>query len=500
MRPLVLPLLCTALAAQPAPPSVLGEPSLRPAPAALAAKAPGHPAYGLEVTTPEGMFLLTHLRYDPVSPKGMLAAYRMDGPATWGPYRLGMELHWNGSGLVEKSHGIYTWSCSRFEIQKIDPNGPAQRAGLDASWWILQVDGRDFHWQDASLLYYATRRPTIDMLAQKQSGWGKGKEKHFQIQLQKLEIQADPLDANLSDTSVLEHVLQAIGPHLASPDTGRALAQLRARIARFAPIQVELNGRPWWVVRGDTAMPEQPAIGLDAQRQPRWVIRDRKPLLPGVAENQDRVFLEFWKENPAGDHPDAAPAFLCAEPSDHILKGRLLRLQDRWYRMVDAALEPADGRLTKLEVQPWAPDIKALLNGTVVGEGLGPGAPLADWSSLEQQANDDLLNWKIRKLPSILSGESLDAAEDLVFRLEKGMLGLDLKVRNLRAQLDSAARKEAEHKAQAELAARQGKPIPGFQAFPAAEVEQIASLLDQRKAILMAVLGTAKQALANLRR
>lgn len=35
---------------------------------------------------------------------------------------------------------------------------------------------------------------------------------------------------------------------------------------------------------------------------------------------------------------------------------------------------------------------------------------------------------------------------------------------------------------------------------PAAESDRLADLLDQRKAILMAILGSAKQALANLRR
>jgi hypothetical protein len=63
----------------------------------------------------------------------------------------------------------------------------------------------------------------------------------------------------------------------------------------------------------------------------------------------------------------------------------------------------------------------------------------------------------------------------------------------------AAARAEAERKAQAELAAKQGRPAPT--APPAAaESDRLADLLDQRKAILMAVLGSAKQALANLRR
>jgi hypothetical protein len=38
------------------------------------------------------------------------------------------------------------------------------------------------------------------------------------------------------------------------------------------------------------------------------------------------------------------------------------------------------------------------------------------------------------------------------------------------------------------------------QAAPARESERLADLLEQRKAILMAILGSAKQALSNLRR
>lgn len=500
MRGFVLSLLCTILAAQPPLPGAPQEPSLRPAPAALAAKAPGHPAYGLEVAIPEGMFLLTHLRYDPISPGGRLEAYRMNGPATWGPYDLGMNIGVFVAGAVGTSEGIYTWGYSRFEVLKVDPDGPARRAGLDETWWILQVDGQDFQWQATSLLRYATHRPTIDVLAQKRSGWGKGKEKHFQIQLRRREKPADPCGAEVWDSTSVEQVLLKLRPQLTQPATWRTLAQLRASTPRFTPISVDLSGHTWWVVRGGVVPPQDHALGLDAEHQLRWIIRHKEPQLPGVTETQDRVFLEFWQENPAGDAPADAPDFLCAEPSDHVLKGRLLRLQDRWVRVTDAALDPADGRLAKLAVQPWTPDIHALLGGATPTQDLGPGSRPADWVAVEQSANDALVEWKTRKLPAILANETAAAAEDLVVRLEKGVLALDLKVRNFRASLDAAALAEADRKAQAELAARQGGPVPAIPAPSTAEVQQASDLFDQRKAILMAVLGSAKQALASLRR
>ena len=80
------------------------------------------------------------------------------------------------------------------------------------------------------------------------------------------------------------------------------------------------------------------------------------------------------------------------------------------------------------------------------------------------------------------------------------MLALDLELKGIRSRLDAAARIEAERKAQAELAARDGKAAPQVQTAPATDSERLADLLDQRKAILMAILGSAKQALANLRR
>jgi hypothetical protein len=87
-----------------------------------------------------------------------------------------------------------------------------------------------------------------------------------------------------------------------------------------------------------------------------------------------------------------------------------------------------------------------------------------------------------------------------VLGIEQGLLDLDLQVKGIRSRLDAAARAEAERKAQAELAAKGGQPAPHAQAPPTTESERLADLLEQRKAILMAILGSAKQALANLRR
>jgi hypothetical protein len=119
--------------------------------------------------------------------------------------------------------------------------------------------------------------------------------------------------------------------------------------------------------------------------------------------------------------------------------------------------------------------------------------------SIEQAANTSLVVWKTRTLPNLLATQGLEPTEELVIRLEQGLLTLDLEVKGIRSRLDAAARAEAERKAQTELAAKDGKPAPAV-GPPATESERLADLLEQRKAILMAVLGSTKQALANLRR
>ncbi|WP_243384271.1 hypothetical protein [Geothrix alkalitolerans] len=362
------------------------------------------------------------------------------------------------------------------------------------------MDGQNFQWQLPTLLYYATRRPTVEVLAQKRSGWGKGKEKRFQIELQKLEAPVDPSAAEVEDTTTLEQVLQPLGPQLAEPALWRTLARLRSSTPRFAPIPVVLEGRTWWVVRGAPAAQRSHAIGLDPNRQPRWLIRGENAQIPGATERQDLAFLEFWEADPCGDAAVAAPAFLCAEPPDQVLKGRLLRLRGHWFEVAEAALDPGSGRLAKFRVEPWKADALSLLRGELPARNLDPSAPVADLAALEQLGNEALIEWKTRALPGLLATLTVNPAEDLVIRLEKGILDLDLTAKRLRARLDEEARAEVARKAQAELAAKRGQAAPIAQGASTEDLELVADLLDQRKAILMAVLGNAKQALASLRR
>jgi hypothetical protein len=109
-----------------------------------------------------------------------------------------------------------------------------------------------------------------------------------------------------------------------------------------------------------------------------------------------------------------------------------------------------------------------------------------------------LVEWKTRTLPGLLKTQDAAALEDMVVRTEKGLLDLDLAIRGMRQRLDDLARAKAAQQAQASMpGGNQTAPAP---AAPTADSEALADLLDQRKAILQAILGSTKQALALGRR
>lgn len=451
-------LACLSQVPQPAAPPLPEGITRHPAPAALAAKAPGQPSYGLRLATPLGQFLLTNLYFH--NEHGWVQIYRMNGPAGLGPYRP----------------GVFLWSNPRdatpeFLTREITPGGPADAAGLDSNWHVLKVDGKTFEWNTQTVNAYLSNRPEADLLARKVKGWGSGKEKVFHLVLRRQDPPADPTDCTL-----VQDFPAWMKPLFNDQGLWLELAKLRSTLPRFTPLAVDLGGAHYWVVR---SVPNpHPVQGTDGSR----------------------IFLEFWASDPASGSGYARPAFLVPEPSDGRLQGRILKIQGRWFKVAEAALDAGNGRLAKLKVEPWKADALALLGGELPARDLGPSAPTADMGALEQLGNEALIEWKTRALPGLLPSLSVNPAEDLVIRIEKGILALDLTVKRLRTRLDADARAEAERKAQAELAARSGQAAPKGPAVSTEDTERLADLLEQRKAILMAVLGNVKQALANLRR
>ncbi|HEX7554015.1 MAG TPA: hypothetical protein VF378_10700, partial [Geothrix sp.] len=444
--------------------------SRRPAMPALAAKAPGQPEYGVHITSPQGQFIFTNLEFAPGKPKGGAVVYRVVGPAGLGPFRLGLQLglpsDWRKANV---NPGFYQGTF--LVIQKALEGGAAKGAGLDEDWAILGVDGQNFGWNMNSLISYLTTRPAVEILALKVKGWGVGtKQKTFRIELRKVDAPVDPADGAL-----IPEQPEGLQTYLGDPNLWSELAALRSALPRFRPLPMELGARRMWAVRGASKPPS--AEGGQA----------------------DPITLEFWREDPASGPKQHYPAALWVEPEDGLRTGRVLQVDEHWYRIQDVALEEASGRLLKLALQPWMPDVQGLLVGADLARDLGPRVASAPREAYEQQANEALIEWKIRTLPGLLTTQGLGATEDLVVLLEKGLLKLDLEVKGIRSRLDAAALTEAERKAAAELAAKHGKPAP-VAGPPATESERLADLLEQRKAILMAVLGSAKQSLSTLRR
>ena len=466
---MLLALLVVAfrLPAQTAPPAGV---TVRPALPALAAKAPGAPAYGLHISAPQGQFIFTNLRYTEASLAGTATCYRVTGPAGMGPYRMGLQLSYRPKFLREVN-GQKWYTEVFYAIDKALEGGAAKEAGLDEDWSILKVDGQDFGWNLNALIAHLTTHASVEVLALKRKGWGAGtKQKTFTIALKRTEGPADPADGTLVPESV-----EALKPMLGEPGTWSELLRQRSALPRFAAVPVDLPEGRVWAVRG---VPN-PHPGTDAEK--------------------GRTYLELWREDPASTPKTNHPEAVVTEPPDGLRTGRALSFRGRWLRLQEAAVDPRTGQLLKLGLTPWSADIPSLLSGRALGRDLGPGGSLTAQENLENLGNEALIEWKTRTLPGLLTSQELVATEDLVIRLEKGLLALDLEVKGIRTRLDAAARAEAERKAQAELAAKEGKPAPAA-AAPATESERLADLLDQRKAILMAVLGSAKQALANLRR
>ena len=479
MRSIRTVLACAALTsllgAQPAPaPLVIWE----PASPALTAKAPGSPAYGLVVTTSLGKQLLTTLSFDPVTLKPQARVYRIDGPAGWGPYRSGLERSLGFSAAMKRpaDNNALHWSWYRdyFHFTPPPKGSAAAEAGLDQSKYALtrikSVDKSTFDWNVAALVYHITQSPTIEVQTIKLPLLFGPSERTYTIRNRRIEQPPAPDDADLVNAGPDPEAQKAI----ATPEPWRALLKLRSQTPTHAPLPLELEGRKLWAVR----LPHRPPKGNQAG-------------LPGS--------LEFWKTDPGTGMFEGGLAEVHPEPSEGFAAGQALHLGGAWYRLQALSVDPTSGRLARLILEPWKADFPTLLAGRTLASELGSLARLPLRESLEQAANDALLEWKTISLPDALASQDAKAAVALVVRIEKGLLALDLEVKGIRSRLDAAVRTEAERKAQAELAAKEGQPAPAALP-PATESERLADLLDQRKAILMAVLGSAKQTLASLRR
>ena len=478
MFPAFLFALCQSAPGLNVPP-VLSHQPVHPA---LAAKAPGAPGYGLQFTTKTGKIMLTSLSFDPDTRKPLARLYWIHGPAGWGPYRSGLEecLSYTPARPKPINPGPYdgeyapSFYQNHFTFTHPTKGSPAEAAGLENSTYgrlrLDAVDGSNFGWDTNALIFHITQNPTVAMQIVKLPGFAlfSPSYKTYTLKNRRVDTPPDPADAVLENRPPNDEAKA----WLADRKTWADLLILRSQKAAFTALPLDLADRKLWAVL---------AQGQPSQDAPPRMTR----------------FLEFWKEDPLTGAFETGLIEVWPEPGDGFRIGRALRIGDRWYQLQAITQDQATGRLSTLSLRPWEANISALLGGTDLASELGPLKMPALQEALEQQANEALLEWKTRTLPVQLRAQEAASLEDLVIRIEKGLLVLDRQVRGLRQRLDAQARSLAAVQAQAD------KPGGSVQATPVAatqDSEGLADLLDQRKAILMAILGSAKQSLASLRR
>jgi hypothetical protein len=449
---------------------------------ALAVKAPGAPGYGLQITTKTGKVLLTNLSFDPDTRKPQARFYWIHGPAGWGPYRSGLEecLSYTPARPIPTNPGKYdteyapSFYENHFTFTQPTKGSPAEAAGLENSRWgrlrLDAVDGSNFGWDTNALIFHITQNPNVTMQIVKLPGFAlfSPSYKTYTLKNRRVDTPPDPADAVLENAPANEEVKA----WLTEPRPWNDLLTLRSQQAASAPLALDLSGRRLWAVL---------AQGQPSQDKP-----------PRMARS-----LEFWREDPRAGAFDTGLLDVWPEPGDGFRVGRTLRIGDRWYRLQAMSQDPATGRLSTLSFRPWEANVPALLGGSDLASELGPQKTATLREALEQVANETLLEWKTRALPAQLRSQEASSLEDLVIRIEKGLLLLDRQVRGIRQRLDAQARSLAAQQALADKpgAAPQATPTTATQ-----DSEGLADLLDQRKAILMAILGSAKQALSTLRR
>ena len=464
-------MFCTLLlqTTPPAPPAAL--PSWTTAPPALAAKAVGQPGYGLLLETEGGRFLLTSLRYELPNEKQVIRTiktYVILEPGGGGPYRYGFNLRYHAKVTPEKREHpdceyadfFYPVSKDRHGLFGLEPGSSAEKAGFSSRYYILDIDGKTFGWNEWVANYYLSTHASVVLHATKcPLFFGSGSPLTFKLEGRQVAL-PNPEEWVIQPGSFAE-----VEKAVKNEALWAALETAKEATQECAPLPITLgDGTRGLVIRNP------------------WgnIQEDNKSTSP---------LFEFWEST-------ANQNRLVASVSTPI-EGKFVKLHNCWYRIQGARLRPDSRRLEAVSLEAWAPDVPALLAGRCPTQ--AGMAKALDREGIEQAANQALLVWKTRTLPDQLAAQSRGSAEDLVLSLEQGLLTLDLDVKTIRSRLDAAARAEAERKAQAELAAKDGKPTPAA-GPPATESERLADLLEQRKAILMAVLGSAKQALANLRR
>lgn len=433
-------------------------------PAAWGPRLPGHPLSGAMLTTWLGRFAIYPTRFDA---QGRLRwrALRVEGPAGLGPYDHGLEIEIlppEGTKAVARITAIreepgmdraHTWGVGDFMELPARFNPEAPDLSLGPFLFQYRLSNRD-------VFGFAVYVPGRVLFVQR---FGAG-----------LWAKARPgTPADLPATFNPEGPLPVEAAAWLRQASTHLLALRKAQPA-YQPLQVTWAGRTWNVVG-----PAQPGT------RPQLEFWDASPS-QGPGENHPDCTLEL----PAASESSAAVVAPGGQPA-HIRR---------------ASWDSATGRLVQLELEPWKPDVLGFLTGTA------PGTPAQ--APLAQALNDALVDWKVKGLGAYLQNQDGAAAEDFIARLEKTLLRMDLELRKLRQAGDAQERDAVNRQASEGLQILHPENERQLFLLPAERLElgeddgrvqtgaaaELLDLLDQRKAIVSAILANAKQALATARR
>ena len=182
---------------------------------ALAAKAPGAPGYGLQITSSRGKIMITNLSYDPADKKAFFSVYRIEGPAGKGPYRCGMQIAFHATEPFQarKASGVgeafdtslndYLYYGNYYVINTVVKGSAAEKAGLGKELpHLLSVDGSNFGWDTGALSYYITTHPVIQLETETFKiaflGGDGPRRRTYKIQNDRLQTPPDPADGSFS--------------------------------------------------------------------------------------------------------------------------------------------------------------------------------------------------------------------------------------------------------------------------------------------------------------
>ncbi|HEY3399350.1 MAG TPA: hypothetical protein VGK03_01865 [Geothrix sp.] len=464
---LSLPLLAGWKQPIPRYPAVVKADDLReePMPAHWGLQLPDAPLAGAMLTTYLGRFAIYPTRFDA---QGRLRwrALRVEGPAGMGPYEHGLLLEMvsepgDTQGMaritaIRDELGIdrrHSWGVGDFIEDPAKFHYPAVFHDLTLGLFLFQ-----YRMSNLPGSIFPVYRP--NRLFEKRGSGGVQSVARAETPAQL------PATFNSDGPIPVE-----VGAWL--KQASARLLFLRASHPAYQPLVVDWAGRKWVVV--------------------------------GPSRSGHPLQLEFWADAPGPDTRGSKPEATCDLPAGSSAIGAVLSPGGQAARIREAVWDPGTGRLTRLELEPWKPDALAFLlmghSETNTQEGLALAL------------NDALVDWKVKALASHVRNIDGAAAEDFLARLEKTLLRMDMDIRRLRQARESQERDALSRQAADGVQRLQQDASPRRFLLPAELRElgeddgraaiaspELMDLLDQRKAIVSAILANAKQILAAARR